>query len=69
MGLSKVIRPDAVHPKVAKLLAKDLVKPLIRLFNALLNERRLPMDRLKPVHKVGDGDNSGSSRPVNLKSI
>lgn len=57
MDASKAVAPDGIHPAIAEPLAGVLVKTCTQLFTVLLDEGRLPHDRLSltvvPAHKCG----------------
>lgn len=65
---------DALKAAVLEGIHQAIVKPLVKLFtqlfNASLDERRLPVDGLPfTVHKSGDKINCSTYGPVSLTSI
>lgn len=72
MDASKAAGRDGIRPAKVTRLAEVLVKTCAKLFNAQLDQGRLPTDRLQltvtPMRKGVDRDNWGSYMPVSLTS-
>lgn len=65
--------PDGVHPTVLKECAKDLAKPLYRIFQASLATGELPQvwrrANVSPIFKKGSRTTALNYRPVSLTSV
>ncbi|BHF75663.1 hypothetical protein SprV_0501875900 [Sparganum proliferum] len=65
--------PDEIPAKLLKELATELAEPLCLLFQASLDEGRLPPEWktawISPIHKSGSRASANNYRPVSLTSI
>ncbi|BHF66187.1 hypothetical protein SprV_0200920300 [Sparganum proliferum] len=65
--------PDEIPAKLLKELAAELAEPLCLLFQASLDEGRLPPEWktawISPIHKSGSRASANNYRPVSLTSI
>ncbi|BHF77748.1 hypothetical protein SprV_0602085700 [Sparganum proliferum] len=65
--------PDEIPTKLLKELATELAEPLCLLFQASLDEGRLPPEWktawISPIHKSGSRASANNYRPVSLTSI
>ncbi|BHF77028.1 hypothetical protein SprV_0502013000 [Sparganum proliferum] len=65
--------PDEIPAKLLKELATELAEPLCLLFQASLDEGRLPPEWktawISPIHKSGSRTSANNYRPVSLTSI
>lgn len=68
VGSLNAAGPEGIHLAILR-----LVKPCTQLYNALLDEGRLPADWLTstiiPIHKGGDRSNCSSYRPVSPTAV
>ena len=73
LDISKAPGPDGIHPAIVKPLANIIANPILRLFQASLEEGRLPNDWktavVVAIHKGGNETELKNYRPVSLTSI
>ncbi len=65
--------PDELHPKILKILASFIAKPMAHLFNLSLASGQVPNDwrtaTVCPIFKKGSREIPGNYRPVSFTSI
>jgi hypothetical protein len=73
LDASKACGPDGIKPVFLKVAAKQIAKPLCRLFNLSYQKGIVPADwrnaNISPVHKKGPKSDPKNYRPVSLTSI
>ena len=64
---------DGIHPKLLKLAANQIAKPLTVLFNCSLKTGQIPIDfktaKIVPIHKSGNKLQTGNYRPISILSV
>ncbi|KFV69127.1 RNA-directed DNA polymerase from mobile element jockey, partial [Dryobates pubescens] len=69
----KSMGPDGIHPRVLRMLADELAKPLSILFQQSWLTGAVPDDwklaKVMPIHKKGQLDEPGNYRPVSLTTV
>ncbi|KAJ7425393.1 hypothetical protein BTVI_03083 [Pitangus sulphuratus] len=69
----KSMGPDGIHPRVMRELAEELAKPLSIISQQSWLTGEVPddwkLENAMPIHKKGQKEDPGNSRPVSLTSV
>ena len=73
LDINKSQGPDELHPRILYEMKDIIAKPLATIFNASLNEGKVPQDwreaNISAIHKKGDKKKVNNYRPVSLTSV